>query len=195
MVSLSYASQIYNVPLCYILYSRNEYRRSDAEQLDAIEFARRRQRPVPLMSIQWTTPPPFIRPTSISPGFPIRCDLPFGQYRQPPHRNFYHGDPDHFLDDLQSCVVDLMRAVASPSSAEDIATSYNRFPRLSSEVRNAILAATLEVKKYEEENSKKEQARAIAELEDFLRTPPRIPTTTSQEPVPETGHPDLMEMN
>lgn len=67
-------------------------------------------------------------------------------------------------------------------------------PRLSPEVRNAILAATLEVRKYEEENSK-EQARAIAELEDFLRTPPRIPTTTSQESVPETNHPDLMELN
>lgn len=68
------------------------------------------------MSIQWTSPPTGVRPTTISPGFDIRCDPPSRQNHPstcsfpPPTRNLHHGYPERFLDDVRECIVSLMKA-------------------------------------------------------------------------------------
>lgn len=168
-------------------------------QPDAVEFARSRQqsRPIPLMSIRWTAPPIAVRPTSVSPGFAIRCDPPLPPFQHPtlpyspPIWNIYHGNPAQFLTDIRSCFVDLMEATAEVSSCEAIATSYNKFPKLPPEMRNTMLSAALEARKNIEEKLRREQAQAIEELEDFIRGPPPAPATT----VSDDASADLIELN
>lgn len=95
-----------------------------------------------------------------------------------------------------------MKATASPASSNNIATTYNRFPRLSPDIRNTILSAALEARKHEEETKKQEreileeeQARAMLELKEFLCVPPRVAEATIQGSAPDTVSIDLIELH
>lgn len=109
--------------------------------------------------------------------------------------NFHQGNPVHFLDDVRECIVSLMKATSSASSSEDIPVAYNRYPRLSPEMRYVILSAALETRKHEKEEMETQQAHALLELEDLLCSASNVPTTPVQVHVPDSASTDLIDLH